>query len=244
MAKVEELTQEEKMLAFIDALEKQKKTYSSDMLDCLVAVIVALIMAIVIPIILRTYFTVNSPYMYYMIDVVQIVLIIILVYVFISRTGFILWDISKALSLTIKTSRVEQSTVTYTKYKRAQELYSYMDREKSVARRIISLLSLAAALAYLQNTEIVRSMLKESGLPTPFSTDPFLIFFPTYILIVFMIAYLLPVLTLTRGKIKEYLREVETGIIPITGGAHKCPVCGNTIPLKSIHCPFCGARLK
>lgn len=239
----ETLSKEERTLTLIDAIIRNRKAAYSDMLDSLITVIATLVIIFIIPIVLKTYFIGNINVENIM-GYVQIPMILILIYISFSRIGFMIWDSIRVLSFTIKTLNKGEGSIEYRKYKRAVTFYNLLSRENKLIRRLISIVSLGITLLYIQSTPYLKIVVEKLDIPKPFSTNPILILLPIYVLLIFLIAYIFPVLSAVRNSLNEFYDELESEMIISRFEVSKCPICGSRIPSKSIHCPFCGALIE
>jgi len=169
-------------------------------------------------------------------EVIEVVASGLVFYVSISRLGFMIWDIWRILSwANIQTEKFEETS-------QDPKLYSYLKREDRIIKKIISLLSISIMLIYLQFSGKFLIILNLTNTPSIFMSEPTLVFLPVHVIILFSIVYDVPILMMLHEKVLNEL--VEDKIVQILFKESKCPICGNLIPKKAVHCPYCGIELK
>lgn len=166
-------------------------------------------------------------------NVIETFISLIVFYVSVSRLALMFWDSWRITSYPVFSSKVLGNK------SHDAKLYRLFKREDKTVRKIVNLIVLSITLIYLQLSSKIYTLMTIVEVPKIFMSEPILIFLPLHVVIFFSIAHDIPFLTALHEKIKSEL----SGVILLVG-KDKCPVCGKTISTKSIHCPYCGIRVK
>ena len=166
-------------------------------------------------------------------SVIETSISLIVFYVSISRLALMFWD-----SWRITSYPAFPSNVLGNKSHDAK-LYRLFKLEDRTIRKMINLAALSITLIYLQLSSKIHTLMTLVEVPNIFVSEPILIFLPLHVIIFFSIVHDIPFLSALHEKIRNEL----DGIV-LLAGKNRCPVCGKTLSNKSIHCPYCGARIK